>query len=112
MTDELIGKAKNVSSARKIGEEEGYTTNAYTLGTSIKLAGGELKGVLGYSKGDRSYQDQEFKVYQAALGYLYPMSKSTSVYGGIQFLRVDTENSTDERHERERGAFVGMVHNF
>lgn len=112
MTDELIGKAKNVSSARKIGEEEGYTTNAYTLGTSIKLAGGELKGVVGHSTGKRSWQDQEFKVYQAALGYLYPMSKRTSVYGGIQFLRVDTENSTDERHERDRGAFIGMVHNF
>lgn len=112
LTDKLVKNAKASTTRNNMGQQEGYTTNAYTLGTSIKLAGGELKGVVGHSTGKRSWQDQEFKVYQAALGYLYPMSKSTSVYGGIQFLRVDTENSTDERHERERGAFIGMVHNF
>lgn len=112
LNDKLAKKAKASTSRSNMGQEEGYETNAYTLGTSMKLAGGELKGVVGYAKGKRGYKDQEFKVYQAALGYLYPMSKSTSVYGGVQFMRVDNENTTDERHERDRGAFIGMVHNF
>lgn len=112
LNDKLAANAKASTTRSNMGQEEGYETNAYTLGTSMKLAGGELKGVVGYAKGKRGYKDQEFKVYQAALGYLYPMSKSTSVYGGVQFMRVDNENTTDERHERDRGAFIGMVHNF
>lgn len=44
---------------------EGYDTNAVTLGTKIKLFGGELNGTLGYAHAKRDYQDSKADVYQA-----------------------------------------------
>ena len=73
---------------------EGYDTNAVTLGTKIKLFGGELNGTLGYAHAKRDYQDSKADVYQAMLGYKYPLSKRTYAYGAVGYIHGKSQNKS------------------
>lgn len=99
---------------------EGYDTNAVSLGTNIKLWGGEVKGVLGYAHAKRDYQDSKSEVLQAMLGYKYPLSKRTYAYGAVGFLHGKAQltktvkKSTEHKAERvnTRSFFAGLCHEF
>ncbi|MBS6958619.1 MAG: porin [Proteobacteria bacterium] len=100
---------------------EGYDTNAVTLGTKIKLFGGELNGTLGYAHAKRDYQDSKADVYQAMLGYKYPLSKRTYAYGAVGYIHGKSQNKSLNKkkvltHNVERvntrSFFIGLCHEF
>ena len=100
---------------------EGYDTNAATLGTKIKLFGGELNGTLGYAHAKRDYQDSKADVYQAMLGYKYPLSKRTYAYGAVGYIHGKSQNKSLNKkkvltHNVERvntrSFFMGLCHEF
>lgn len=100
---------------------EGYDTNAVTLGTKIKLFGGELNGALGYAHAKRDYQDSKADVYQAMLGYKYPLSKRTYAYGAVGYIHGKSQNKSLNKkkvltHNVERvntrSFFMGLCHEF
>lgn len=100
---------------------EGYDTNAVTLGTKIKLFGGELNGTLGYAHAKRDYQDSKADVYQAMLGYKYPLSKRTYAYGAVGYIHGKSQNKSLNKkkvltHNVERvntrSFFMGLCHEF
>lgn len=100
---------------------EGYDTNAVTLGTKIKLFGGELNGTLGYAHAKRDYQDSKADVYQAMLGYKYPLSKRTYAYGAVGYIYGKSQNKSLNKkkvltHNVERvntrSFFMGLCHEF
>lgn len=113
-----IAAAKYDSKNRKAAE--GYDTNAVTLGTKIKLFGGELNGTLGYAHAKRDYQDSKADVYQATLGYKYPLSKRTYAYGAVGYIHGKSENTKLSKkvwkHSVERvntrSFFMGLCHEF
>ena len=113
-----IAAAKYDSKNRKAAE--GYDTNAVTLGTKIKLFGGELNGTLGYAHAKRDYQDSKADVYQAMLGYKYPLSKRTYSYGAVGYIHGKSENTKLSKkvwkHSVERvntrSFFMGLCHEF
>lgn len=100
---------------------EGYDTNAVTLGTKIKLFGGELNGTLGYAHAKRDYQDSKADVYQAMLGYKYPLSKRTYAYGAVGYIHGKSQNKSlnkkkvlthNVERENTRSFFMGLCHEF
>lgn len=100
---------------------EGYDTNAVTLGMKIKLFGGELNGTLGYAHAKRDYQDSKADVYQAMLGYKYPLSKRTYAYGAVGYIHGKSQNKSLNKkkvltHNVERvntrSFFMGLCHEF
>lgn len=100
---------------------EGYDTNGVTLGTKIKLFGGELNGTLGYAHAKRDYQDSKADVYQAMLGYKYPLSKRTYAYGAVGYIHGKSQNKSLNKkkvltHNVERvntrSFFMGLCHEF
>ena len=100
---------------------EGYDTNAVTLGTKIKLFGGELNGTFGYAHAKRDYQDSKADVYQAMLGYKYPLSKRTYAYGAVGYIHGKSQNKSLNKkkvltHNVERvntrSFFMGLCHEF
>lgn len=100
---------------------EGYDTNAVTLGTKIILFGGELNGTLGYAHAKRDYQDSKADVYQAMLGYKYPLSKRTYAYGAVGYIHGKSQNKSLNKkkvltHNVERvntrSFFMGLCHEF
>lgn len=100
---------------------EGYDTNAVTLGTKIKLFGGELNGTLGYAHAKRDYQDSKADVYQAMLGYKYPLYKRTYAYGAVGYIHGKSQNKSLNKkkvltHNVERvntrSFFMGLCHEF
>ena len=100
---------------------EGYDTNAVTLGTKIKLFGGELNGTLGYAHAKRDYQDSKADVSQAMLGYKYPLSKRTYAYGAVGYIHGKSQNKSLNKkkvltHNVERvntrSFFMGLCHEF
>lgn len=115
---DAIAAAKYDSKNSKAAE--GYDTNAVTLGTKIKLFGGELNGTFGYAHAKRDYQDSKADVYQAMLGYKYPLSKRTYAYGAVGYIHGKSENTklskkvwkhTVER-VNTRSFFMGLCHEF
>lgn len=100
---------------------EGYDTNAVTLGTKIKLFGGELNGTLGYAHAKRDYQDSKADVYQAMLGYKYPLSKRTYAYGAVGYIHGKSQNKSLNKKKvltpnvervNTRSFFMGLCHEF
>lgn len=118
------GDAKAIAAAKYDSKDskaaEGYDTNAVTLGTKIKLFGGELNGTLGYAHTKRDYQDSKADVYQAMLGYKYPLSKRTYAYGAVGYIHGKSENTKLSKkvwkHSVERvntrSFFMGLCHEF
>ncbi len=110
-----VGDGKSIAakySAKNAGESEGYDTHAVTLGTNIKLLGGELKGTLGFAHADRDHQDAKSKVYQAGIGYKYPLSKRTYAYGGVAYLNAKSGSSGNRERVQTRSVFAGLCHSF
>ena len=64
-------------------------TDAVTLGTRVKLWGGNLNASVGYVKGDSD--KEEIKGKQAALGYTYNLSKRTVLYSALAYYDSDYE---------------------
>ncbi|WP_370748816.1 porin [Parasutterella sp.] len=118
------GDAKGIVAAKYDSKDrkaaEGYDTNAITMGTKIKLFGGELNGTLGYAHAKRDFNDSKANVYQAMVGYKYPLSKRTYAYGAVGFIHAKSENTKNVKKTsihsvdrvNTRSFFAGLCHEF
>lgn len=97
---------------------EDYSTKGYgvMLGATAPLAGGTFYASLGYADYETTEEVVTDKVsvdgYQVGLGYTYPLSKRTSVYGGVGYTKMSADYQDVSADDQTTEVVVGMVHNF
>ena len=123
----LYGGYQFVDNAQKVGIVtasgiKGADSHAATLGSRIKLGGGDLNLVVGYVTGDQKVKEvkHEVKAWQAAVGYTYHLSKRTHVYGVAAYF--DSKYKQDGKtiwsgkdttgSEKAKSLMCGMYHTF
>lgn len=124
----LYGGYQFVDNAQKIGlvtaaGVKGADTHAATLGSRIKLGGGDLNLVFGYVTGDRK-DDKKVKydvdAWQLGVGYTYHISKRTHLYAAAAYLdskykkdgtKVTTDKDTTGS-TKIKSLMCGMYHLF
>lgn len=90
------------------------------LSTAFDVLGGTMKAGIGYMDADIDYandgQVADSKVYTAALGYEYSLSKRTLVYTGLGYtkreLDANYEGVTGSWEEEGYDFVLGLVHKF
>ena len=110
----LLSAAKY--SSKDLKATEGYTTNAWTVGTDIDLWGGQLKTTLGYARAVREFENSKARVFQAGLGYKYPLSKDLYIYAATGYLRAKSETNGETGRKSEKvntaSVFSGLCYSF
>ena len=90
----------------------GFEAWALATGLDWKAAGGTVKASVAYAWGENQNVDSDNKMKRAnaGLGYVYPLSRRTSVYaiGGWFWQDADWQDSSISAHE----AIVGLMHRF
>ena len=90
------------------------------LSTAFDVLGGTMKAGIGYMDADIDYandgQVADSKVYTAAFGYEYSLSKRTLVYTGLGYtkreLDANYEGVTGSWEEEGYDFALGLVHKF
>lgn len=104
-TSNTYGLAKSA----KIGQFEGF---GVTAGVDVPVAGGTFKFGLGYTDAENADDsDKTFKVYAADVGYVYPITKRTNVYGTAGYSQSKRDTGTESKTDTYQ-AMVGVRHNF
>ena len=92
---------------------EGFGVNA---GVDVPAFGGTAKFSVGYGKAEQnevaSGDKPEAKFYAATAGYVYKLSKRTTVYSTVDYAAVDYNAAATEGDTDTYGVTVGMVHTF
>ena len=112
--DSFAGEGDTVAGGRLAGDWDGY---GIALGATAPLVGGTLYTTLGYM--DAEEQDvpdsADLTRWTFGVGYQYPLSKRTYVYGDAGYFKDDfdyaTKASKDVKPEGYQAA-VGLVHMF
>ena len=115
----ILWTASGVNGAagnEKFNALEGYGVN---LGLDVPAFGGTAKFAAGY--GEAEYTDTdvaanaekpELKVYQISAGYIYPLSKRTSVWAAADYASGDY-NKAAKTNDTDVTEFIfGMTHKF
>lgn len=90
------------------------------LSTAFDVLGGTMKAGIGYMDADIDYANDgqvgDSKVYTAALGYEYSLSKRTLVYTGLGYTKRELDYSFDgvtaDWEEEGYDFALGLVHKF
>lgn len=107
-----VSKAAGKSDAdRTKYDAQGIDSNAIVLGLRTRVLGGELKFQGGYASGKSDvsrtafdkkqnltgtypYKHQKDRIWQVAVGYDYPLSKRTYLYGAAAYVNRNQQLST------------------
>ncbi len=91
---------------------KGFESWALATGVDIPVAGGTLKASVGYGRGENQSTDSQnrFQRANAGLGYLYPLSRRTTVYavGGYFWQDADWQRDSISANE----VILGLMHRF
>ncbi len=91
---------------------KGFESWAVATGVDVPLAKGTLKASVGYGWGENQNTEAQnkFKRVNVGLGYLYPLSRRTSVYaiGGYFWQDADWQRESISANE----AILGLMHRF
>ncbi len=112
---EYIGgySTKEYAPLAKAGDQtKGFDAWAVSLGADTKVWGGTAKFSVGYAQGENQNldDDKDFSRVNVGVGYLYPLSKRTSVYGIGGYFWEDADFNEDEIYASE--VIVGLMHRF
>ena len=112
---EYIGgySTKEYAPLAKEGDQtKGFDAWAVSLGADTKVWGGTAKFSVGYAQGENQNldDDKDFSRVNVGVGYLYPLSKRTSVYGIGGYFWEDADFNEDEIYASE--VIVGLMHRF
>lgn len=112
---EYIGgySTKEYAPLAKEGDQtKGFDAWAVSLGADTKVWGGTAKFSVGYAQGENQNldDDKDFSRLNVGVGYLYPLSKRTSVYGIGGYFWEDADFNEDEIYASE--VIVGLMHRF
>ena len=90
--------------------QKGFEAWAVATGVDFKAAGGTVKFSVGYGQGEDQNLKSNNKMKRAnvGLGYVYPFSKRTSVYGitGAFWQDADWQQDDITAHE----VIIGLMH--
>ena len=90
--------------------QKGFESWAIATGVDFKAAGGTVKASIGYGEAENQNVDEknDLKRFNVGLGYIYPLSKRTSIYGITGYFQQDADwqESDIKAHE----VILGLMH--
>ena len=91
-------------------DQKGFEAWAVATGVDFKAAGGTVKMSVGYGAGEDQNLTSENKMQRVnvGLGYQYPLSKRTSVYGITGYFWQDADWQKDDITAHE--VIIGLMH--
>ena len=91
---------------------KGFESWAFSSGVNVPIWGGFAKASLGYALGENQNMEShnKFTRINAGLGYQYPLSKRTSIYGIAGYFWQDAD--WQEKNIASREAIFGLMHRF
>ena len=91
---------------------KGFDSWALATGVNVPAAGGTVKASIawGFGENNNVSTQNKFDRINAGLGYVYPLSRRTSIYGitGYFWQDADWQHGSISAHE----AIVGLMHRF
>ena len=101
-----------------IAKDASYKGYSLQLGADVPAFGGTAKVNFGWMDGETDQKavnyagkSDDIDRFSAALGYVYPLSKRTSVYGGLGYV-MDSSNKFENSDPSAYEAVCGIVHRF
>lgn len=90
----------------------GFDSWALSTGVDVAMGAGTLKASLGYGAGKNQNinSQSDFQRVNLGLGYVYPLSRRTSVYAVGGYFWQDADWQTHDIHAHE--AILGLMHRF
>lgn len=111
---QYIGGYSTKEFAPKFGSEttKGFDAWAVSLGADTKVWGGTAKFSVGYAQAENQNLDDNKDMVRMNLGigYVYPLSKRTSIYGIGGYFWEDADYNEDKIYASE--VIVGLMHRF
>ena len=91
-------------------DQKGFEAWAVATGVDFKVAGGTVKMSVGYGAGEDQNltSDNKMQRVNVGLGYQYPLSKRTSVYGITGYFWQDADWQKDDITAHE--VIIGLMH--
>ena len=91
-------------------DQKGFEAWAIATGVDFKAAGGTVKMSVGYGAGEDQNltSDNKMQRVNVGLGYQYPLSKRTSVYGITGYFWQDADWQKDDITAHE--VIIGLMH--
>ncbi|WP_288594560.1 porin [uncultured Sutterella sp.] len=109
-----VGEVKNADGKVEFKGVEGYGVN---LGLDVPAFGGTAKFAVGYGEAEQTEvaageDTPELKIYQVAAGYIYPLSKRTSVWAAADYVSGDYNKAAKQADTDVTEFIFGMTHKF
>lgn len=90
----------------------GYEGWGISLGATAPAFGGTVIAGVSYRDAEEVQGDNEYKRWEAALGYTYAFSKRTNAYAGVTYAQQKAEMKDKAQTPSAVGVMAGLVHKF
>ena len=90
----------------------GYEGWGISLGATAPAFGGTVIAGVSYRDAEEVQGDNEYKRWEAALGYTYAFSKRTNAYAGVTYAQQKAEMKEKDQTPSAVGVMAGLVHKF
>lgn len=90
----------------------GYEGWGISLGATAPAFGGTVIAGVSYRDAEEVQGDNEYKRWEAALGYTYAFSKHTNAYAGVTYAQQKAEMKDKDQTPSAVGVMAGLVHKF
>ena len=90
----------------------GYEGWGISLGATAPAFGGTVIAGVSYRDAEEVQGDNEYKRWEAALGYTYAFSKRTNAYAGVTYAQQKAEMKDKNQTPSAVGVMAGLVHKF
>lgn len=90
----------------------GYEGWGISLGATAPAFGGTVIAGVSYRDAEEVQGDNEYKRWEAALGYTYAFSKRTNAYAGVTYAQQKAEMKDKDQTPSAVGVLAGLVHKF
>lgn len=90
----------------------GYEGWGISLGATAPAFGGTIIAGVSYRDAEEVQGDNEYKRWEAALGYTYAFSKRTNAYAGVTYAQQKAEMKDKDQTPSAVGVMAGLVHKF
>ena len=90
----------------------GYEGWGISLGATAPAFGGTVIAGVSYRDAEEVQGNNEYKRWEAALGYTYAFSKRTNAYAGVTYAQQKAEMKDKDQTPSAVGVMAGLVHKF
>lgn len=90
----------------------GYEGWGISLGATAPALGGTVIAGVSYRDAEEVQDNNEYKRWEAALGYTYAFSKRTNAYAGVTYAQQKAELTNKDQTPSAVGVMAGLVHKF